>query len=209
MIFFGADLAGSPKRNTGLCLLDETKRALVKIVKTDEEILNEIKKSSHTIVSVGIDAPLSLPYGRKNINSSGPHFRKCDLELRKLGIKFFPVTLGPMRKLTERGLILKQQILKINSNILIAEVFPGALYDIFGVPRKSIEEILKFFKSQKIKIEGSQKRITQDEVDAVACAYTMYLFHKNKAKEIGDKNEGTILIPIKKHPADFSGSRNV
>lgn len=124
MIFVGLDLAGSPKRNTGLCFLDETKRALVKIVKTDQDILNEIKKISPTIVSVGIDAPLSLPYGRKNINSSGPHFRKCDLELRKLGIKFFPVTLGPMRKLTARGIKLKRNLLKIKPKILVAEVFP-------------------------------------------------------------------------------------
>ncbi|MCS7214243.1 MAG: DUF429 domain-containing protein [Candidatus Calescibacterium sp.] len=199
MIFVGLDLAGSPKRNTGLCFLDETKRALVKIVKTDQDILNEIKKISPTIVSVGIDAPLSLPYGRKNINSSGPHFRKCDLELRKLGIKFFPVTLGPMRKLTARGIKLKRNLLKIKPKILVAEVFPGALYDIFGIPRKSIKKILKFFKYQKIKIKGLHKNITQDEVDAVACAYTMYLFYKGKAKEIGDKNEGTIVIPTKRH----------
>jgi len=58
---------------------------------------------------VAIDAPLSLPTGRKSIEQkTGVHLRECDKELLKRGIKFFPVTLGPMRKLTSRGITLRR-----------------------------------------------------------------------------------------------------
>lgn len=202
MIFIGIDLAGSENRETGICFLDERKNAHTLIIKQDKQIIEMISKNISAIKSIGIDAPLSLPKGRENINSYGPHFRACDIELKRLKIKFFPITLGPMRKLTERGIKIKNMILKMKQDITVAEVFPGALYDIFGVNRKSAQEIMKFFKAEKIKIKEKGRFLTQDELDSIACAYTMYLFEQNKAQEIGDRSEGTIIIPsIKKSGA--------
>lgn len=197
MLFVGIDLAGSEKRRTGICFLDEEKNCWVKLVNTNDEILEEVRKASDKIRYVGIDAPLSLPAGRKDISSSGPHFRKCDLELRKLGIRFFPVSLGPMRMLLKRGLDLKKAIQTMRQDLIVVEVFPGALYDVFGIPRKSKDKIASFFKSRGIKMEDLSSELTQDELDSIACAYTVYLFHFKKAREIGDKKEGTIVIPIK------------
>src|SRR5512136_1794216 len=102
--FVGIDLAGSEKRVSGVCLL-EGKKAKVYRVYSDEEILRIIGQE---VAVVAIDAPLSLPRGRCCLRNDCPclgkaHFRICDLELRKMKIKFFPITLGPMRMLTLRG----------------------------------------------------------------------------------------------------------
>jgi hypothetical protein len=187
----GIDLSGSEKSNTGICI--STNKVIdVFCVKKDEEILQSIPED---VKIVGIDAPLSLPYGRKSIHERNKfHLRKCDLELLKMKIKFFPITLGPMRMLTERGIRLKQKIIE-KFNIEVIEVFPGATYDIFGVPRKSRTQITNFFINQKFLDPSSIRDFSQDELDAIACAFTALLYMKGKAVKLGDEKEGTIIIP--------------
>ena len=95
MSIVGLDLAGVESRPTGFCLL----KGLIAetfLVYTNEEIVRKVEESKPEIVA--IDAPLSLPTGRKSIEQrTKVHLRACDKELLKRGIKFFPVTLGPMR----------------------------------------------------------------------------------------------------------------
>jgi len=185
----GLDLAGSEKRDTGFCFLG--RKTDVKILHTDKEILEEIKKCKPILVA--IDAPLSLPKGREGIEDrTGPHFRKCDLELRRLGIRFFPVTLGPMRMLTQRGMNLKRKIQRLGIDVI--EVYPGATYDVFGIKRKDRKQIMAWMRRYGIKT----KRWTQDELDAVACALTGRWYLNGKAKGIGNPKEGLIVIPVKK-----------
>jgi predicted nuclease with RNAse H fold len=131
----GIDLAGSHKRPTGFCFL-ERNRAEVSVLHTDEEILRAVGKGVH---AVAVDAPLSLPRGRCCLRDDCPcagkaHFRACDLELRAMKIKFFPITLGPMRQLTVRGLRLKESLER--KGIEVFETYPGAAQDIWGVPRQ-------------------------------------------------------------------------
>jgi len=72
----GIDLAGVPHRPTGLCILKGLK-AKTALLYSDEEILNYIQNEKPDLVA--IDAPLSLPPGRKSIDErSGTHFRPCD-----------------------------------------------------------------------------------------------------------------------------------
>ena len=83
-----------------------------------------------------------MPKGRKSIDKrDGNHFRECDIKLRKEGIRFFPITLGPMRKLTKRGMKLKRKLEKMGVGVF--EGFPGASYDRLGVPRKDRKKIRK------------------------------------------------------------------
>ncbi len=188
-MIMGLDLAGSEKRDTGFCFLG--RKTDVKILHTDKEILEEIRKCKPKLVA--IDAPLSLPKGRRNIEDrKGPHFRKCDLELRRLGIRFFPITLGPMRMLTQRGMALKKKIQRLGPEVI--EVYPGATYDVFGVKRKDRKQIASWLKKHGIKT----KAWTQDEFDAVACALTGRWYLHGKAKGIGDPKEGLIVIPLEK-----------
>jgi predicted nuclease with RNAse H fold len=189
--FIGIDLSGSEKSNTGICI--STNKVLdVFCVKEDKEILEAIPED---VKIVAIDAPLSLPLGRKSIyEKNNIHFRKCDLELMKMKIKFFPITFGSMRMLTERGMRLKQKIIE-KFNVEVIEVFPGATYDVFGIPRKSKAEIIKFFVNQKFLDPKSIRNFSQDELDAIACSFTAFLHLKKKTIKLGDEKEGTIIIP--------------
>jgi len=191
MKIIGIDLAGSEKRNTGICILDENLNAKSFILKKDKEILDLVKREKPDLIA--IDAPLTLPRGRKSIKKkSNIHFRNCDKELFKLGIKFFPITLGPMRMLTERGIKIRKILEK---KYKVIEVYPGATQDILKIPRKQkgLRKLLNGLKKLGIKIE--RKKLNGDELDAITAAYTGYLFLKGKAIEIGNKKEGTIIIP--------------
>lgn len=167
----GLDLAGSPKRKTGYAFLKD-KRLVVGTLYTDEEIL-EISKGFKLVM---IDAPLSLPEGRRSIEERGPHFRECDRLLKKSGYRFFPISLGPMRMLTERGMRLAS-ILR-SKGLEVLETFPGAMYDLLGIDRRDKNAILSLYKSLPFELED--RPYSQDELDAVACwlAGVCYLMGK-------------------------------
>ena len=191
MKILGIDLAGSEKRKTGICILNENSEAICFYVFKDKEILDLVKKEKPDLIS--IDAPLSLPKGRKSLKrKSKIHFRECDKELWELGIKFFPITLGPMRKLTERGIKLKKILEK---KYKIIEVYPGASQDILKIPRKQkgTEKLKKGL--EKLGIKFFKKILNGDELDAATCAFTGLLFLKQKTMVLGEKDEGEIIIP--------------
>jgi uncharacterized protein len=132
LVIVGIDLAGSPRRPTGLCVL-RNMTAETHVVFGDDDILNFVKEARPTLVP--IDAPLSLPNGWLTIHDrSGEHLRECDRALLLRGIRFFPVTLGPMRMLTERGLALKRELAQLGYKAV--ECFPGAAQDLWGIPRQ-------------------------------------------------------------------------
>ena len=182
----GIDLAGSPKRATGYAVLHKNK-IKTSVIYNDEDILSSIKDADPSLVA--IDAPLSLPKGRKDIDKRDEnHFRQCDIQLRKLGIRFFPVTLGPMRMLTKRGMRLKH-ILKNRS---VIEVFPGATYDIFNIPRKNIMAIGEWVKKMGFLVENEFSN--QDEADAAACAITGWLYRQGNTTSLNGV-DGAIIVP--------------
>ncbi len=185
----GIDLAGSEKQTTGLCYLYKDFVICLR-AKKNREIISFVELIKPKIIA--IDAPLSLPKGRENIHEIGPHFRVCDLELRNLGIKFFPITLGPMRKLTERGLKLKKYFEKRGYKVI--EVFPGATQDILKIPRKT-KSVNELRRGLERFLRLPKRKLTHDELDAITCALTAKLWLEGKAIEIGDKKEGLMIIP--------------
>lgn len=68
MRIVGIDLAGSPNRRTGFCLLDEKFRTITKALHEDKEIISETLNAKPRIVS--IDAPLCLPREEKVWNNA-------------------------------------------------------------------------------------------------------------------------------------------
>lgn len=188
----GIDLAGSKKRKSGVCVLDKNKRAKCLLVFEDKEILDLVEREKPDLIA--IDAPLSLPQKRKSLKrKSKIHFRKCDKELWKLKIKFFPITLGPMRKLTERGMKLKR-ILE-EKKFKVIEVYPGATQDILKIPRKKegLEKLKRGL--EKLGIKMPKKKLNGDELDAITCAFTGWLYLKKNYLALGDKKEGEIILP--------------
>lgn len=187
----GVDLAGSEKRPTGLCLLDDAMTAETQVLYTDDSLIRFIQSASPDIVAV--DAPLSIPYGRKGINDAGgPHLRECDKAMLAMGIKFFPVTLGPMRILTTRGIRLKS-VLEAHG-FKVIEIYPGGAQDLLGIPRKSmgLEKLRNGLEALGIK--GLTDAQTGDELDAVTAAYVGLLYLKGKAT-ILDGVDGAIVMP--------------
>lgn len=192
MRILGIDLAGSPKHPTGMCVLNQDLQAKSFLVYKDEEIFETVKKVQPSLIAV--DAPLSLPRGRSTLKfKSKVHFRECDFSLRKLKIRFFPITLGPMRLLTARGIFLKKYF--ENNNYKVIEVYPGATQDLLNLPRKQAGLAKLYRGLTGLGIQNLSKKLNGDELDAVTCAYTGWLYLKKKACEIGNPEEGTIVIP--------------
>jgi len=190
MSVVGLDLAGVESRPTGLCVLKGL-MAETFLVYTNEEIVRKIEKSKPKIVA--IDAPLSLPTGRKSIEQrTKVHLRECDRELLKRGIKFFPVTLGPMRKLMSRGIVLRRTL--ESKHFKVIEVYPGGAQDILKIPRKQhgLERLRKGLEGSGIK--GLDDKMNDHELDAVTCALVGRLFLEGKTITYGTR-EQTIVMP--------------
>lgn len=188
----GIDLAGSLKRNTGICTLRGKTITSWATVFADEEILDFVERAKPDLVA--IDAPLNLPPGRKTMDDrNGEHFRVCDRELHRRGIRFFPITLGPMRSLTLRGIALKKKLKRKGYEVI--EMYPGAAQDVWGIPRKQ-EGLGKLLRGlRKLGAKGLDKKMNGDELDAVTGALVGHLFLRGKAEVLGNFKEGAIVLP--------------
>lgn len=188
-IVVGVDLAGSVRRPTGVCVL-RGMRAETSIAFTDDEILRTIGKAKPDLVTV--DAPLSLPNGRKTIHDrSGEHFRDCDRELQTRGIRFFPITLGPMRMLTERGMALKSKIETMGYRTV--ECFPGGAQDVLGIPRQHHDITGLRIGLERLGVEGLTDATTSDELDAATAALVGRWFLLGRGEMLG--GNGGIMMP--------------
>lgn len=162
------------------------------LLTSDSEIASDVKEQKPNIVA--IDAPLSIPSGRTSLNDrTGPHLRACDRELLMMKIRFFPITLGPMRSLTARGISLKNQL--DSQGFEVIEVYPGAAQDLMGIPRKQVG--LGHLKNglSSLGIKEILSGATGDELDAITAAYVGLLVLLGLAKNLGDPNEGLIYVP--------------
>jgi predicted nuclease with RNAse H fold len=187
----GVDLAGVPHRPSGCCLL-ERQKAMTTLLYSDEEILDWVREENPDLIA--IDAPLTLPPGRKSIDErNNSHYRPCDRELRRRKIPFFPITLGPMRVLTRRGIKLRK-ILE-GEGFRVVEIYPGGAQDVWSIPRarhslSGLREGLR-----KRGITGLKKQCTDHELDAASGALVGYLFLQGKAEVYGDFESGAIIMP--------------
>jgi predicted nuclease with RNAse H fold len=111
-------------------------------------------------------------------------------------IKFFPITLGPMRQLTIRGLALKEKLEKVGLRVF--ETYPGAAQDIWGIPRQKDPQGLKQgLKRFKLKGNWLSPGVTKDELDALTCAIIAREDLRGNTIAIGDPEEGLMVLPRK------------
>lgn len=196
----GLDLAGVETRPTGFCIL-KGMRAETSIVFSDEEVLERIRASRPKIVA--IDAPLSLPEGRESIEQrTSVHLRECDKELLRRGIRFFPITLGPMRKLTKRGINLKRILESMHLRVI--EVYPGGAQDVLGIPRKQrgLEKLRAGLENRSVK--GLNDRMSDHELDAVTCALVGKLFLEGGTVTYGTPDQAIVMPKDEKVSANSS-----
>ena len=188
----GVDLAGVPHRPTGICLLDKDGRARTMLLYEDREILDYARENQPVLIAV--DAPLNLPPGRKSMaERNGSHYRRCDIELRRRKIPFFPITLGPMRKLTERGIRLKRRLEA--EGFRVVEIYPGGAQDVWRIPRakRNKEGLKRGLARQGIK--GLTRSASDHELDAATGALVGWLYLLGKAEVLGDFQSGAIIMP--------------
>lgn len=161
---------------------------------SDREILSAVAAVEPALVV--IDAPLSLPRGRATIEDrSGPHLRACDRELLRRRIRFFPLTLGPMRMLTARGMRLGSEF--SDRGIPVVEGYPGGSQDLLGLPRKQagIRRLQRRLREAGLGGDLLRRPLTHDELDAVTIAWVGRMFLHGDAVLIGDADEGQMLLP--------------
>jgi predicted nuclease with RNAse H fold len=161
-------------------------------VHSDDEILVFVETVLPDVIAV--DAPLNLPPGRKTLDErTGEHFRPCDRELLKRGIRFFPITLGPMRYLTLRGIRLKEVLIQRGYEVI--EIYPGAAQDIWRILRKQggLPKLRRGL--EKLGLKGLAKNMNGDELDAVTGALVGRLYLKGQAEVLGNSDEGAIVLP--------------
>ena len=187
----GLDLAGVPGRPTGVCLLREG-RAETMLLYRDKEILEYCREKKPALIA--IDAPLNLPPGRRRMSDrNGSHYRSCDLELRRRRIPFFPITLGPMRKLTKRGIKLKARLEA--EGFRVVEIYPGGAQDIWRIPRarRSQEGLRRGL--ARLGIRGLTRSASDHELDAATGALVGQLYLAGQAEVLGEFSSGAILLP--------------
>lgn len=163
---------------------------------TDDEILAAVQAAAPSVVS--IDAPLFLPTGRTSIESREPfHLRASDRILQRLGIRFFPVTLGPMRTLTARGMRLRAK-LEVEGFRTI-EGYPGAGQDLLGIPRKGdgVERLREGLVRSGLSGDIERPETTHDELDAASAAFLGDRYVAGDFVAIGDPAEGWMILAPK------------
>ncbi len=194
LIVVGLDLAGAPGRPTGFCLLGGLE-ARTQDLFSDEEILAACAASPDL---VAIDAPLHLPPGRSSIHDrNDSHYRPCDLELRRRKIPFFPITLGPMRGLTERGMRLRAELEA--RGVRTVEMYPGGAQDIWRIPRARRDRKGLRRGLARLGLKGLWPGASDHELDAATGALVGRLHLQGRAEVFGDFETGAIIMPRPKN----------
>ena len=187
----GIDLGGVEHRPSGIALLRGWTAATT-LLFDDEAILDFARRSAPLLAA--IDAPLNLPPGRRSMaDRNGAHYRPCDLELRRRGIPFFPITLGPMRGLTERGIRLKERLAA--AGIRAVEIYPGGAQDVWGLPRAKRDLGGLRRGLEGLGVRGLSAAAGEHELDAVSGAVVGRLYLQGRAQVLGDPSTGVILLP--------------
>ncbi len=100
-----------------------------------------------------------------------------------------------MRKLTVRGMNLKEKFEKKNFKVI--EVYPGGAQDILDIPRKQrgLDKLREGL--QGLGLKGLNNQMSDHELDAVTCAFVGKLFMEGKSLTYGNPDCG-IVMPLGK-----------
>jgi len=181
MRFIGIDLAGSPKNDTGFCVLEVTgkdKIIAVTLLHSDSEIIEKIRKTSPDLIA--IDAPLTYA----GIN------RECDSILSPYGA--LPVTLRGMEVLAKRGTTLAAELRKTGCKYI--EVYAKASGKILGLYDEEESSVQRMLLAIGLCGDLERRILSRDEIDAIFAALTAYLYTTGSTEEAGDES-GKIILP--------------
>ena len=182
---FGIDLAGSSRNPTGWAMI-KGKAVKIFLLYKDREILENIVRNNPALIA--IDAPLSLP-------KKGEFFRKADREMIRKGYKLLPPNFPAMRKLALRAIRLNRLIEEKSYKAI--EVHPTSTRKALQMPLKDWKTIQEAQNTLGLKGELETRPLATHEIDAITAALTAVLHLKRQTDQIGDNEEGYIILPKK------------
>ncbi|MDP2948224.1 MAG: DUF429 domain-containing protein [Chloroflexota bacterium] len=208
-LYLGIDLSSSEKKPSGCAVLDGSAALLhVGRLSTDAAIL--ALAEAHQPRLAAIDAPLFYPKGWHCLEWPCPQgicpppegaLRAAERELYRQGISLYATTKKSFIKPMIYRAIGLRACLEAMS-IKVIEIYPYASkVQLFGkpVPKKATAAGCQWLRER---LEGlvpglreREGRLSHDELDAVVAAYTAYLYGRGLAEEVGDAEEGVIVVP--------------
>ena len=110
-------------------------------------------------------------------------------------IRFFPISIGPMRMLTTRGMRLRATL--EGQGLEVIESFPGAIQDILHMPRKQagLPLLARALIDYGVGLDRPEGELNGDELDAVTSALVGLQYMKGTYRAIGDPAEGLMILP--------------
>ena len=194
----GIDLSGSARSVTGWAAV-RGEHASTRALRTDDDIIAATVQARPDLVS--IDAPLSLPSGRKTVSDTDPGrtrygiTRECERILRRRGVNVYPCLIPSMQGLTARGIQITNELRQ--RGIPVIESFPGAMQDIIGMPRKRIGLDLLKQAIAEYGIRGSflTTIVTHDELDALCSAIVGQMYWDGYYEPLGNEVEEFLIVP--------------
>ncbi len=116
--------------------------------------------------------------------------------------EFFPITLGPMRSLTLRGITLKRKLVRRGCRVI--EIYPRAAQDVWKIVRKQ-DGLAKLRRGlEKLGLNGLDQSMNGDELDAATGALVGRLFLEGNTEVLGNFRQGAIVIPRSSPQSDAS-----
>jgi len=171
VIVAGLDPSGTPRRYTGLTIIDDHNIIYIGRLKHDEEIINTILRYKPVVVA--IDSPLSYADG----------YREVDLCMKKLGFKVLPPGWRSMRMLISRSLAFKEVFER--NNITVIETHPLSAFKSSNCA--SLEEL-----TSKFKMELPRKP-SKDEADSLIAALVAYSYITKSVFKV-EAHDGIIYL---------------
>jgi hypothetical protein len=190
-IAVGVDLAASPEYGAkrygrvGLAALNAKLRVLELCVRrcADDEILDFVQR--HDPAVVAIDSPLSLP--------AEGILRPVDRELIRRKLRPYPPLLPSMAAMTRRGVALRCAL--ADRGFTVLEVFPGAVQDLLGIPRKKASLDRLAAGLGRLGIAGLPSKADGDALDAVTAAFVGWCYLRGACEAIGPAGDVQVWVP--------------
>ena len=181
----GLDLAALTKNPSGIAVLTE-KAVEAKLVYSDSEILHTIERHKPDLIA--IDAPLCEP--------KRGYSRASDRQMIRKGYKVFPPYFMQMCQLTSRATQLNKQVTK--KGYLTIEVHPTSSRKALQIlPPKDWNMIQQVFRQIGFKGDFETRILSSHQLDAITAALTARLYLENQTEQIGQEQEGYIIVPKK------------
>lgn len=168
----------------------------------DERIVAFVTETAASVVA--IDAPLSLPRGRCCADEACAcarfgRVRAIDRACIALGLRPFPALIPSMRGLTLRGIALKARLEGLGLSVI--EVFPGAVQDMLGLPRKQASQGRLLAGLRRLGLRGLDGlQPDGDQLDALTAAYMAHLYRQDRYWAMAVPGETALIFPDPRAP---------